>query len=101
MPTKESKMRTNNKARMAKKSAIASHANLKDTAIVKENTRIGVWKNGTDFEYEYAYCSVCGRMQWAGWCSHKEAKENVESFYADYRYCSGCGAKMKGGQYVK
>lgn len=63
--------------------------------------RKGKWKNGTDYEYEYAYCSECGRMQWAGWDTHKQAEENIESFAANYRYCPGCGTEMEGGVYVK
>lgn len=61
--------------------------------------RKGKWKNGR--EYEYAYCSECGRMQWAGWDTHKQAEENIKSFACDYKYCPGCGAEMDGGVYVK
>ena len=61
----------------------------------------GVWENGTDYEYEFAYCSVCGRMQYAGWDSHKEAKEKIEGFHEEYKFCPSCGAKMTGGQYVE
>ena len=61
----------------------------------------GKWENGTMFEYEYAYCSECGRMQWAGWDSHKQAEENIESFANNYKFCPGCGAEMEGGVYVK
>jgi len=61
----------------------------------------GKWKNGKKYEYEYAYCSACGRMQWAGWDSHNQAEENIEAFADDYRFCPGCGAKMEGGVYVK
>lgn len=61
----------------------------------------GKWKNGRKYEYEYAYCSACGRMQWAGWDSHNQAEENIEDFANDYRFCPGCGAKMEGGVYVK
>ena len=63
--------------------------------------RKGRWKNGRGYEYEYAYCSECGRMQWAGWDTHKQAEENIESFADDYRFCPGCGAEMEGGEYVK
>ena len=59
----------------------------------------GKWKNGR--RYEYAYCSECGRMQWAGWDTHKQAEENIESFACYYKYCPGCGAEMEGGVYVK
>lgn len=61
----------------------------------------GKWKNGTAYEYEYAYCSECGRMQWASWDTHKQARENIESFADEYRYCPGCGAEMEGGVYVE
>ena len=61
----------------------------------------GKWKNGTRYEYEYAYCSECGRMQWAGWDSHREAEDNIESFANDYKFCPGCGTEMEGGVYVK
>ena len=63
--------------------------------------RKGKWKNGRRYEYEYAYCSECGRMQLAGWDTHKQAEENIESFACDYKYCPGCGAEMEGGVYVK
>ena len=61
----------------------------------------GKWMNGRNYEYEYAYCSECGRAQWAGWDTHKQAEESIESFADNYRYCPGCGAKMEGGVYVK
>ena len=61
----------------------------------------GKWMNGRNYEYEYAYCSECGRTQWADWDSHKQAEESIGSFADDYRYCPGCGAKMEGGVYVK
>ena len=61
----------------------------------------GRWKNGKNYEYEYAYCSECGRMQWAGWDSHRQAEDNIKSFADDYRFCPGCGTEMKGGEYVK
>ena len=62
---------------------------------------MGKWLNGKNYEYDFAYCSACGRMQWVGWNSHKEAEEKVENFAENYRYCPGCGAKMEGGEYVK
>jgi len=45
-------------------------------------------------EYEYAYCSKCGRMEYADFESSTEAKENIGDFHKFHRYCSGCGAKM-------
>lgn len=59
------------------------------------------WENGTTYEYEYAYCSECGHMQWAGWDSHREAEDNIEEFAHNYKFCPSCGAKMEGGVYVK
>lgn len=61
----------------------------------------GRWENGTKYEYEYAYCSACGHMQWADWDSHRQAEESIESFAENYRFCPSCGAKMEGGVYVK
>lgn len=61
----------------------------------------GKWMNGRKYEYEYAYCSECGRMQWADWDTHKQAEESIGSFADSYRFCPGCGAKMEGGVYVK
>lgn len=57
------------------------------------------WLNGDDYEYEFAYCSACGRMQYADWNSHAEAKEKIGEFHNDYKFCPGCGAKMVGGRY--
>ena len=31
------------------------------TALVA-HPRKGMWKNGTEYEYEYAYCSECGQV---------------------------------------
>lgn len=61
----------------------------------------GKWKNGTDYEYEFAYCSECGRTVFADWCSHAEAREKVVNFHEKYKYCPECGAKMEGGYYVE
>ena len=74
--------------------------NLANAALTTP-VRKGKWENGRGYEYEYAYCSECGRMQWAGWDTHKQAEENIESFACDYKYCPGCGAEMDGGVYVK
>ena len=59
------------------------------------------WVNGHDYEYEYAYCSNCGRMQWAGWYTHLEAKRKIITFHEDYKFCPGCGASMVGGIYYE
>lgn len=59
------------------------------------------WLNGDDYEYEFAYCSKCGHMEFADWDSHKEAKEKVGEYHVEHRYCSWCGAKMEGGRYVE
>lgn len=64
-------------------------------------TLTGKWLNGHDYEYEFAYCSECGHMQYAGWETHGQAKEEIGKFYESYRYCPGCGAKMTGGAYVE
>ena len=61
----------------------------------------GQWLNGNEYEYEYAYCSECGRMQWAGWDSHSDAREKIGDFHKEYKFCPGCGAKMEGGCYVE
>ena len=73
----------------------------KAKAALSKPQHTGRWENGTKYEYEYAYCSECGHMQWAGWDSHRQAEESIESFAEDYRFCPSCGAKMEGGVYVK
>ncbi len=78
-----------------------SHGEIDKQPSASTPPRKGKWKNGRRYEYEYAYCSECGRMQWAGWDTHKQAEENIESFACDYKYCPGCGAEMEGGVYVK
>lgn len=78
-----------------------SHGEIDKRPAASTPPRKGKWKNGRRYEYEYAYCSECGRMQWAGWDTHKQAEENIESFACDYKYCPGCGAEMEGGVYVK
>jgi hypothetical protein len=52
------------------------------------------WKLGA--EYEYAYCSHCGRQQWASWDSYREAIENIGEFHKEYKFCPNCGFEMKG-----
>lgn len=71
------------------------------TESTKPNKRqlAAIWINGDDYEYEFAYCSRCGRKEYAGWNTHAEAKDKVEHFHEDYRYCPGCGAHMMGGHY--
>lgn len=61
----------------------------------------GRWLNGYDYEYEFAYCSECGRMQWTGWNTHAEAREMVVDFHKCFRFCPGCGARMTGGEYIE
>ena len=62
--------------------------------------KTAIWLNGDDYEYEFAYCSNCFRMEYAGWYTHSEAQEKIPSFHEEYRYCPGCGAKMTGGSYI-
>lgn len=73
----------------------------KSRAALAAPPRTGKWMNGRKYEYEYAYCSECGRMQWADWDTHKQAEESIGSFADNYKFCPGCGAKMEGGVYVK
>jgi translation elongation factor EF-G len=54
-----------------------------------------------DYEYEFAYCSECRRMQWTGWDNHAEARKRVVDFHKDFRFCPGCGARMTGGEYIE
>lgn len=51
------------------------------------------WERG--MEYEFAYCSHCGRMQFADWDSSSEADEKIGTFHEEYPYCPGCGCKME------
>ena len=80
---------------------VASELLARIDAALAAKPHTGKWMNGRKYEYEYAYCSECGRMQWADWDTHKQAEENIESFACNYKYCPGCGAKMEGGVYVK
>lgn len=45
-------------------------------------------------EYEFAYCSKCGRQEFAGWNSTYESINKIGEFSKDYRYCPWCGARM-------
>jgi NADH pyrophosphatase NudC (nudix superfamily) len=63
--------------------------------------KTAMWKNGTDYEYEFAYCSACGHMQFADWNTHCEAREKIGHFHEQYHYCPACGAEMKGGTYIE
>ena len=63
--------------------------------------RNGKWMNGREYEYEYAYCSECGHMQWAGWDTHKQAEEKVGDFFKEYKFCPNCGSEMGEGEYVE
>lgn len=88
-------------ARLMAELEAAKRELAKARAALSASPRKGKWKNGTKYEYEYAYCSECGHMQWAGWDTREQAKENIESFAHDYKFCPGCGAEMEGGVYVK
>ena len=59
----------------------------------------GIWLNGDDYEYEFAYCSQCNHTEFASWDTHEDAKEKVVTFHEEYKYCPNCGAKMTGGLY--
>ena len=78
--------------------SIARLSNIVSDALSESKGR---WLNGKDYEYAFAYCSKCGRMQWAGWDTHKQAEKNIESFAHYYKFCPSCGAEMEGGLYVK
>lgn len=56
------------------------------------NTVQAKWRLGC--EYEFAYCSNCGRQEYAGWNSTSESIEKIGKFKESYRYCPWCGAKM-------
>ena len=71
-------------------------ANKLEKAVKRES---GLWLNGDNYEYEFAYCSKCRHMEHAGWNTHAEAKVEVEDFYQVYKYCPNCGAQMIGGHY--
>ena len=59
------------------------------------------WLNGKNFEYDFAYCSKCGHMQYAGWDTHLDAREKIADFHNEYQYCPSCGAMMEGGEYIE
>lgn len=63
--------------------------------------KTAIWKNGTDYEYEFAYCSTCGHMQFANWNTHREAREMIKHYHETFHYCPECGAKMEGGTYIE
>lgn len=46
--------------------------------------------------YEFACCSSCGHLQYAGWDGHAEQAEKIGDFHELYKFCPGCGAQMKG-----
>ena len=56
---------------------------------------VAEWKLGP--EYESAYCSHCGHMQYADWDAYIEAAEKIGTFHEEYKFCPNCGAQMKGG----
>lgn len=68
---------------------------------VEEQHEKAKWLNGKHYECEFAYCSKCGRMEWAGWTTHNRAKEKVVDFFNDYKFCPECGSEMEGGEYVE
>lgn len=78
--------------------SIAHLSNIVSDALSESKGR---WLNGKDYEYEFAYCSKCGRMQWAGWDTHQQAKEKIGEFYKEFKFCPSCGNEMEGGEYVE
>ena len=78
--------------------SIARLSNIVSDALSESKGR---WLNGKDYEYEFAYCSKCGRMQWAGWDTHQQAKEKIGEFYKAFKFCPECGSEMEGGEYVE
>lgn len=67
---------------------------------VTPSKRLGKWLNGDNYEYEFACCSECGHMQWAGWDSHSHACEEISDFHKKYKFCPNCGASMVEGVYI-
>ena len=77
---------------------VATYAAKVEKALEDED---GVWQNGYDYEYEFAYCSKCGHMQYMGWESHDKARELVPTAHEEYRFCPHCGTRMTGGEYIE
>lgn len=69
--------------------SIMAHRNEAETS---NNTVQAKWRLGC--EYEFAYCSNCGRQEYAGWNSTAESIDKISKFNESYRYCPWCGAKM-------
>lgn len=48
----------------------------------------------TNGGYEFAGCSNCGHLQYAGWDSRAEQAEKIGDFHELYKFCPNCGAQM-------
>ena len=81
-------------------SCLADKIRKAGTFVEKQHEK-AKWLNGKHYECEFAYCSKCGRMEWAGWTTHNRAKEKVVDFFKDYKFCPECGSEMEGGEYVE
>ena len=44
-------------------------------------------------EYEYAFCSVCGKSVWMGFDTTEQARNSWDEEHL-YAYCPHCGTKM-------
>lgn len=64
----------------------------RDTSEIDNNTVQARWILGG--EYEFAYCSKCGRQEYADWNSTSESINKIDEFSKDYRYCPWCGTRM-------